>query len=167
VTGARERSIVVALDPNCRPAVIDDPAAYRARLARMLAHSDVVKASEDDLAWLEPGSAPAEAALALLAQGPAVALVTLGPAGALVVTAEDVVEVPAPAVEVVDTIGAGDALGGAFLASWLRRGLARDELSDVATVVETTRFACAVAALTCARAGASPPRLAELTDFSP
>jgi fructokinase len=167
LAGAAPAGVLVALDPNCRPAVIGDPPAYRARLARMLARSDVVKASEDDLAWLAPGSAPAEAARALLAQGPRVALVTLGPAGALVVTGEDVVEVLAPAVEVVDTIGAGDAFGGAFLASWLRRGLTRDELADVATVVETTRFACAVAALTCARAGASPPRLAELTEFSP
>lgn len=167
LVGSAPDDVLVALDPNCRPAVIGDPEAYRARLARMLARSDLVKASEDDLAWLTPGSAPAEAARALLAQGPRVALVTLGPAGALVVTGEDAVEVPAPAVEVVDTIGAGDAFGGAFLASWLRRGLTRDELADVATVVETTRFACAVAALTCARAGASPPRLAELTEFSP
>jgi fructokinase len=125
LVAAAPADVLVALDPNCRPAVIDDVAyggaGYRARLARMLARSDLVKASEDDLAWLAPGSAPAEAARSLLAAGPGVALVTRGPAGALVVTGEDVVEVPAPAVEVVDTIGAGDAFGGAFLASWLRR----------------------------------------------
>jgi fructokinase len=153
---------LVALDPNCRPVVIDDPAAYRARLSRMLARTDLVKASEDDLAWLSPGDSPADVARALLAQGPAVALVTLGGAGALVVTGADAVEVPAPAVDVVDTIGAGDAFGGAFLADWLRRGLSRAELADVDAVVEATRFACAVSALTCARAGASPPRLSEL-----
>ena len=159
--------VLVALDPNCRPAVIDDPTGYRARLSRMLARTDLVKASEDDLAWLAPDSAPAGAARALLDQGPGVALVTRGPGGALVVTAEDVVEVPAPTVDVVDTIGAGDAFGGAFLAEWRRRGLTRGELADTAAVVEATRFACLVAALTCTRAGASPPRLADLAELTP
>lgn len=167
LAGAAPGDVLVALDPNCRPAVIDDPAAYRARLSRMLARTDLVKASQDDLAWLAPGSAPAEAARALLDQGPAVALVTRGPGGALVVTAEDVVEVPAPSVQVVDTIGAGDAFGGAFLADWQRRGLTRGELADTDAVVEATRFACLVAALTCARAGASPPRLADLAELTP
>lgn len=167
LAGAAPGDVLVALDPNCRPAVIDDPTGYRARLSRMLARTDLVKASEDDLAWLAPDSAPAEAARALLAQGPRVALVTRGGAGALVVTGQDVVEVPAPSVEVVDTIGAGDAFGGAFLASWQRRGLTRGELADVEAVVEGVRFACLVAALTCTRAGASPPRLAELPELAP
>jgi fructokinase len=65
-------------------------------------------------------------------------------------------------VQVVDTIGAGDAFGGGFLAWWRSRGLGRDELEDTGLVVEATRFAVRVAAITCSRAGASPPRLAEL-----
>src|SRR3954467_10185996 len=48
---------LVALDPNCRPTVIDVPAAFRGRLQRLLARTDVVKASEEDLAWLDPGTA--------------------------------------------------------------------------------------------------------------
>lgn len=47
---------LVALDPNCRPSTITDPAAYRGRLSRLLTRADVVKASEDDLAWLHPGT---------------------------------------------------------------------------------------------------------------
>ncbi len=43
------------LDPNCRPAVIPDRAAYLARLGAVLARADVVKVSRDDLAYLDAG----------------------------------------------------------------------------------------------------------------
>jgi fructokinase len=153
---------LVALDPNCRPTTIADPAAFRGRLARLLVHTDVMKASEDDLAWIAPGSDPVTAARELLTRDGAVALVTLGGDGALVVTAQDTVEVRAPAVEVVDTIGAGDAFMGAFLARWRSRGFGRAELRRIDEVQTAATFACRVAAITCARAGADPPRLAEL-----
>jgi fructokinase len=154
--------VLVALDPNCRPTVIDDPAAYRARLDRLVARADVVKASEEDLAWLEPGATPVEAMRRLLAEPAAVGLVTLGGDGALVVTASHELAVSAPAVEVVDTIGAGDAFTGAFLARWLERGHGREDLRDLDAVSDAAAFACRVAAITCSRPGADPPRLAEL-----
>ena len=157
-----EPTTLVALDPNCRPTTIDDPAAYRARLGRLLARTDVVKASEDDLAWLDPGTEPVDAARRLLAGEHAVALVTLGGTGALVVTARDAVRVPAPPVDVVDTIGAGDAFMGAFLARWRGRGLGREDLARRDEVEQAAAFACRVAAVTCSRAGADPPRLGEL-----
>ena len=153
---------LVALDPNCRPSTIDDAAAYRGRLTRLLARTDVIKASEEDLAWLAPGEDPVTAARALLAHDHAVALVTLGAAGALIVTASDLVEVQAPPVDVVDTIGAGDAFMGSFLAGWHARGLGREGLAQLAEVAETVDFACQVAAITCSRAGAQPPHLGEL-----
>jgi fructokinase len=62
----------------------------------------------------------------------------------------------------VDTIGAGDAFGGGFLAWWGARGLGREELADPAQVAGATAFGILVAARTCERAGADPPRLAEL-----
>jgi fructokinase len=109
--------------------------------------------SEEDLEWIGP----------LPSGGPAVTLVTRGAAGATVVPARgEPVEVPSPRVEVVDTIGAGDAFGGGFLAWWQARGLGPGDLIDTELVVEGTRFAVRVAALTCARAGASPPRPDEL-----
>jgi fructokinase len=153
---------LVAVDPNVRPAAIADPRAYRGRLARVIAKSDVVKVSEDDLAWLAPGRAARDAARALLDEGPTVVLLTRGAEGAVAVTADGDRAVPAPAVTVVDTIGAGDAFGGGFLAWWHARGLGRDELRDADRVHEATRFAALVAARTCARAGASPPTLDQL-----
>ena len=68
----------------------------------------------------------------------------------------------APQVEVVDTIGAGDAFMGAFLARWRGRGLGRADLARLDEVEQAAAFACRVAAITCSRAGADPPRLAEL-----
>jgi fructokinase len=153
---------LIAVDPNVRPGVIADPGAYRDRLDRVLARSDVVKVSDDDLAWLDPDRDAPAAARALLDRGPAAVLLTRGAAGALVVGAGGDVEVPAPTVKVVDTIGAGDAFGGAFVAWWRSRDLPRDRLADLDTVVEGTRFATLVAAVTCERAGASPPHLSEL-----
>ena len=153
---------LVALDPNCRPSAIPDPAAFRGRLGRLLRRADVVKVSEEDLAWLDPGTEPVAAARALLAREPAVALLTRGGEGAVVVTAHEARAVTAPEVAVVDTIGAGDAFMGGFLARWRAQGRGRAELADLDAVQDAAAFACRVAAIACSRAGADPPRLGEL-----
>jgi fructokinase len=158
---------LVALDPNCRPWVITDPDGYRRRLRRLLRRSHLLKVSEEDLAYLDPHRPPIEAGRALLDYGPAVALVTRGPLGAVVVTPDEEIVVPAPPIDLVDTIGAGDAFSGGFLAWWRSQGLGRDELRHLDVVVEATRFACQVAARTCERAGASPPHLSELAPIRP
>ncbi len=162
VVEAVSATALVMADPNCRPTFIPDQGTYRRSLAATLQYVHVVKVSVEDLAYLEPGLAPAEAARALLADGPSVALVTVGGDGALVVTADTELKVPAPAARVVDTIGAGDAFGGGFLAWWSIRGLGREALVDTDLVRDATRFACIVAARTCERPGAQPPRLAEV-----
>ena len=153
---------LVALDPNCRPAIIDDVPGYRERLSRILGRTDFLKASEDDLVWLAPDQDPCATARELLRQGPAVGVVTRGSRGAVVVTPSEMIPVPAPPTEVVDTIGAGDAFGGAFVAWWHGHGLGRAELRNREAVLEATTFACLVAARTCERAGAVPPRVSEL-----
>jgi fructokinase len=155
-------SALVMVDLNIRPPVIREPDAYRARIARLLPRTHVVKASDDDLAWLDTDRSEVDAARALVAAGPPVVLLTRGGEGVTVVTAGAAVDVPALPVQVVDTIGAGDALGGGFLAWWRRAGLGADDLRDDDAVLEATRFACVVAGRTVERAGASPPRLAEL-----
>jgi fructokinase len=162
VVEAVSATALVMADPNCRPTFIPDRGTYRRSLAATLQYVHVVKASVEDLAYLEPGRTPADAARALLDDGPRVALVTDGGEGALVVTADTELRVPAPAARVVDTIGAGDAFGGGFLAWWSLRGLGRDELADTGAVRDATRFACVVAARTCERPGAQPPHLTEV-----
>ncbi len=153
---------LIAVDPNIRPWVIGDADAYRARMRRVLANAHVVKVSEEDLDWLYPDAPHVEAVRELLALGPTLGLLTRGPNGALVVTRTAEVAVPAPRAKVVDTIGAGDAFGGGFLAWWSERGLARDDLGTIDLAVEATAFACLVAARTCSRPGASPPYRSEL-----
>jgi len=151
---------MVVVDPNCRPQAIDDPHAFRARLERVLRHSDLVKVSEEDLAWLDPGRSRLAAARALLDRGPNAVLLTRGPEGATVITpGADTAIAPVP-TEVVDTIGAGDAFSGGFLAWWTSHGLGRADLARDELVVEAACFAAVVAARTVARPGASPPRLA-------
>ncbi|MEA2520096.1 MAG: fructokinase [Chloroflexota bacterium] len=161
VATAPSQTLVLA-DPNCRPAAIVDRVAYRARLDRVLARVDVVKASTDDLAWLEPGLEPTAAVRRLLAAGPAIALLTDGPRAVRIVTASGVDVVAVPAVRVVDTIGAGDSFGAGFLAAWTAAGRGRTELGDAAAVRAATRFAVDVAARTVGEVGAGPPNLADL-----
>jgi len=155
-------SALVMVDLNCRPSATPDPEGYRARLDRLLPRCHVVKASDADLSFLDPDRSDVDAARALLERGPAVVLLTRGASGATVVSAAGETEVEAPQVEVVDTIGAGDAFGGGFLAWWRREGLGAADLERTDAVLEATRFSCLVAARTCERPGASPPRLSEL-----
>jgi fructokinase len=162
VVEAVAESALIMVDPNCRPSFIADRDSYRRALAATLRYAHVVKVSGEDLEYLEPGVDPVAAARTLLADGPQVALVTLGGDGALIVTADREEQVEAPKITVVDTIGAGDAFGGGFLTAWRLRDLDRDALADADAVRAATRFACVVAARTCERAGASPPRLSDL-----
>jgi fructokinase len=153
---------LVMLDPNCRPGAIADRAAYLGRIGRITARADVVKASVEDLAYLYPGSPPAEAAESLLAAGPALVLVTDGPHPARAFLPGAVLTVEVPGVDVVDTIGAGDAFGGGFLAWWSANGLTRADLKRPALVRAAVQVAAAAAAATCGRPGADPPTRADL-----
>ncbi|WP_187366000.1 carbohydrate kinase family protein [Trebonia kvetii] len=150
------------LDPNCRPAAVPGYGAYRARVGAIARRADIVKASTEDLGYLYPGVPPQNAARALLAEGTSLVLVTDGPRPARAFTAGEVLSEQVPAVIVADTIGAGDAFGGAFLAWWTTHGLGRDELHRIDLVRPALRAATAAAALTCTRPGADPPALAEL-----
>ena len=153
---------LVMIDPNCRPEAITDRPAYLARLSRILRRADVVKVSVEDLAYLAPGVPAPAAAAALLDQGPALVLVTDGPHPARALMPGQEVSVDVPKVQVVDTIGAGDAFGGAFLAWWAASGLTGSDLHRSGPVRDAIRAAVEVAALTCTRAGAEPPRLDEV-----
>jgi fructokinase len=154
---------LVMLDPNIRSRLVTDAREYRERLDGLIAHSTIVKASETDLEWLFPKLDTETGADRLLDLGARLVLVTLGAAGALAASSSGQVRVAAPEVDVVDTIGAGDAFGAAVLA-WLHD---HDALrADLTLADEQLRsmlgFACLVAAITCTRVGADPPWRAEL-----
>ena len=162
VLGAPDATLVM-MDINARPAAIRDPDRWRARIERLATRADVVKASVEDLAVLAPGLDPLTVARDLLARGVRVVLVTAGGDPARIVTADRVTEVAVPVVEVVDTVGAGDAFGGGFVAAWLGAGRGRSALADAGALESAVAFAVRVAALACTRPGADPPTRAEVT----
>jgi fructokinase len=161
VTGLAADALLM-VDPNCRPSIIGDPDAYRARIGRVLTRADIVKVSIEDLAFLAPDETADEAARRLTALGPRVVLVTNGarPVRAWIDGAMS--EVEAPKVTVVDTVGAGDTFGGAFLACLHAGGGGRAAIADPATVLRAVRFAVRASAMVCQRPGADPPTLAQL-----
>ncbi|WP_406447639.1 carbohydrate kinase [Streptomyces sp. NBC_00876] len=158
----------VSYDPNVRPELMGDHEAAVRKAELCVALSDVVKASDEDLEWLYPGQDPEKVAERWLAAGPAVVLVTRGADGAFAVLPDGRVTADALPAEVVDTVGAGDAFMSATLHSLAGHGLlgpaGRERLRalDRATVTDVLRHAVAAAAVTVARAGATPPDKAEL-----
>jgi fructokinase len=156
----------VSLDPNVRPSVIADLPSYARRIDALVARCDLVKVSDEDLALLHPDEPPAAVARRWVRSGPAAVVVTRGANGALGLTAEgDEVEVPGEDVDVVDTVGAGDAFTSGLLAALHDRGLLeRDRLRDVGIgdLRASIHAAVHVAAVTCTRAGSDPPSRDEL-----
>ncbi|MEU1433890.1 carbohydrate kinase [Streptomyces sp. NPDC005786] len=160
----------VSYDPNVRPELMGEHEAAVRKAERCVALSDVVKASDEDLEWLYPGVEPVKAAERWLATGPAVVLVTRGGDGAFAVLPAGPLTVDALPAEVVDTVGAGDAFMSGTLHALAAHGLlgpaGRERLRalDRATAKDVLRHASASAAVTVARAGASPPDPAELRE---
>lgn len=160
---AHGSDVLVVVDANCRPAVIADRDAYTARLDGVMSHADIVKASDEDLAYLAPGIPTIDAARALLGQGPRFVLVTSGAASTSIVHDGGVVTIPVPSLAepVVDTIGAGDTFGGAVCA-WLdRANVAWGDL-DVGHVERAVTAGHAAAAVVVTRRGADPPVASDL-----
>lgn len=161
---ARRPDQLVMVDVNCRPKVISDRARYVDRVAGVVAHADVVKVSDEDLAYLSPGVDPSAAARALLDAGPSAVLVTRGGDGVQVLAAGADTLVEVDSVDVVDTIGAGDSFGAGFLSWWVASGAGRDDTGDIDRLVDAVRAANRVAGIVVTRRGAEPPWRSELPD---
>ncbi|GGP54727.1 carbohydrate kinase family protein [Streptomyces melanogenes] len=171
---AARRAGTVSYDPNIRPMLLGTPAEERPRVERFVALSDVVKASHEDLAWLYPGQDVDGIARAWLESGPSLVVVTLGPDGALARWRDGGCELPAAAVRVTDTVGAGDAftsgllsglLDGGLLGAAPHAGTPRVRLGGRAAadvLASALVGATGAAALTCLREGADPPTRAAL-----
>ncbi|MFK4834542.1 PfkB family carbohydrate kinase [Microbacterium sp. ZW T2_14] len=166
VRAVRGRGIIT-YDPNIRPSLVADPEAVRARVDELVRLADVVKASDEDLRWVDPSRDAIEIARQWVAGGPTLVVVTRGADGAVAVTAGAEVAVPAVSTDVVDTVGAGDTFMGALIDGILARaaglgartrggGIRPDELEAL------LRRAAEAAAITVSRPGADPPRREEL-----
>jgi fructokinase len=163
----------VSFDPNARPGLMGDPAAARERVEQFVRATDVVKVSDEDLGWLAPGEDPAAVAAGWLALGPSVLVVTRGGAGATGLAAAGRVDVESPPVQVVDTVGAGDAFTAGLLDALAAADLLGVERAEQLRAISTgslaaaLRHAARVAAVTCSRPGADPPTRAELVAAYP
>lgn len=155
---------LVMVDPNCRASAVTDRTAYLRRVDESCERADVAKLSTEDAAYLAPDVEPVEFARSLVVRGVTLVLLTKGEEGTLAITADDELLVPTERIEVADTIGAGDSFGGAFLTWWLDAGLGRERLADAGLVARAVAAAQEVAAITCQRVGADPPRRSELSE---
>lgn len=161
-------SRVISLDPNVRPRVVGDLGAYRERFERLLAHADIVKASDEDIALLYSTQDLEAVARDWLRRSPKLVIITRGEKGLLALFGDKVVERASPRVDVIDTVGAGDTFHAALL-SWLDakdwltpRGIAGLSGAQVTAALD---FSAAAAAIVCTRRGANPPSWAEVERF--
>ncbi|BBX42000.1 carbohydrate kinase family protein [Mycobacterium simiae] len=161
-------SATVTLDPNVRPSLSADSNLVRRRIEQLVERADIVKVSDEDLAWIDPEHQAEQTARAWLALGPAVVAVTMGDRGCRAFCAAGEAHVSARPVRVVDTIGAGDAfMVGLVDALWdlnLLGGDRRAALSRIRVdeLTSALRAAGLVSALTVGRAGADLPDRAAL-----
>jgi fructokinase len=156
-------SATVSFDPNVRPALINDGALARERIERIIERSDIVKVSDEDLAWIDADTAPEALARRWLGMGPALVAVTMGGNGAFAVSAAGLVRVSARQVQVVDTVGAGDSfMSGLLDALWTMGMLGADRREHLGGIsgdqLQTVLEAAVLnSALTVAQAGAVLP----------
>ena len=161
-------SATITFDPNVRPSLIVDRDLARQRIEHLVERSDIVKVSDEDLRWIDPDRPPERSAQTWLALGPSIVAVTMGDRGAAAVCAAGVARVAARPVQVVDTVGAGDAFMVGLIDALWGRGLLgaqrRAELAgiDLDALTVALRVAGNAAALTVARAGADLPDRAAL-----
>ena len=162
-------SSTISYDPNARPTLMGAPEDVRARIEENIALSDVVKASDEDVAWLYGTEDVEDVAASWRDLGPSLTVLTRGGDGAVAFSASGRVQVAPVQVEVVDTVGAGDTFSAGILDALAAKGLLgadrREMLAaipsdDLATVL---RRAAALSAITVSRAGANPPWSRELT----
>ena len=152
----------ISFDPNCRTNLISDKSRYVDWMDAFAAVADIVRMSDVDFEFLYGGGDFGDKARSLIAAGTSLVVVTRGIKGAQAWhRAAGPVQVEAPAIDLVDTIGAGDSFQAALLFALravgrIRRGaLAQMNAGELDRVLS---FAAGCAAVTCSRAGADPPR---------
>ncbi|MBV7535458.1 carbohydrate kinase [Duganella sp. sic0402] len=152
----KQDGVRISYDPNYR-LLMDE--RYDATLRRMTGLADVVKVSEEDLAGLFRTGDIAAAFDTLRSWNPAATyLYTKGGDGASLHIGDNSWSLPAPRIEVIDTVGAGDASIAALAWSMMHRA--------EATPLQHLQFSVAAGAAACLGAGASPPSLRDIENIT-
>jgi len=143
----KAQGVAISYDPNFRNLM---DAGYTPTLRRMGALADLIKVSDDDLRGLFPGLGIDEALSQLRALNPqALCLLTRAGEGASLFRWDERADARAPRVDVVDTVGAGDASAAGLLHS-LNRHAGRSLQAHL-------HAALAAGSAACLQAGATPP----------
>ena len=160
-----DQPVTVTLDPNARPTITPDPVSTWSAVRELAALSDLVKLSDEDCEFLRPGWSPdAIAAELLKVDRTQCVVITRGGEGAIGVSRDARVDVSAPSILVVDTVGAGDSFMSALIAGLHSRellGATRLAGLTSAALHDVVDYAVKAAAITCTRHGADPPTAAE------
>jgi fructokinase len=169
ILAAHRDSATLTYDPNLRPSLMPPASETVGIVEHLVGLADVVKVSDEDLAWLHPEEEPLAVARRWASAGPSLVVVTAGGSGATALTPDGhEVDVAAPKVTVADTVGAGDSfMGGLIDGLWSAGLLGADRRSalrsaDEATIRAVLTRCATIAAITVSRAGANPPTAAEL-----
>jgi fructokinase len=155
----------LSIDPNIRPALMGDLAAYRSHFEKLLPHFSLIKASTEDIGLIYPDVDPMTAARRWRTLGVGTVVITDGAKGAFALNDHGLTLVRTEPVAVVDAVGAGDSFIAALLAFLAERDLLdHDRLAGAPPEVLRAGlgFANRAAGVNCGRIGADPPRRAEL-----
>lgn len=167
IVGQHAERATVTFDPNLRPLIMDRAAA-QSRVDEFAALADVIKVSDEDLAWLYPGAKPEAIVAEWLASGTKLVALTRGAQGSDAWASNAHAAVAASEVEVVDTVGAGDAFMSALidaLCTLKAAGSQRDiQLTDLDAqqLRAILQHSTTAAGIAVQHAGAHPPTRAEL-----
>jgi fructokinase len=160
---------VVSFDPNVRPDLVRSRSAAVERVQGFVAAADIVKASDEDLAWLYPHRRADDVLGEWSASGPRLVVITRGADGCTARTsAGEEISLPGVEVAVEDTIGAGDAFMSGLLSGLADiQCLEPNRLARVgdADLLPALQQALVVSALTCKRVGADPPTRSQYSAY--
>lgn len=162
---AQSDRLLLSLDPNARPGMINDLAAWQTRIDQLLRHAGIVKLSDEDLEVLAPGTDPQDYVRGLVDRGVALAVITLGGDGAIAATRSGTVRATSQSAGLVDTVGAGDTVMGTLLTQVIENDLTQAEtlatLGPDALQMILNR-AMTAAWLNCKTTGCNPPTRQEI-----
>ncbi len=167
VEQACERDLFISYDANLRESFVDDRDQAWVDVRTLGSRCTLVKLSDEDAGLLDPDSAPDDVARALLAgERTELVVLTRGPDGATAYTLDTEVSARPRAIELIDTVGAGDAFMAGMLVQLSDQGALTGSGQRISTkqsdLEQLLRGSMEVAAITCERRGANPPRRAEL-----
>lgn len=163
----REAGASISYDPNVRPSIMGEPGLVRDRIEEIIGLSQIVKASDEDIAWLYPGVSLEDVLRSWRGKGASLVVMTKGAEGVTAWAGDQTVSRPTQATSVADTIGAGDSFMSGLLVALYRRELLGGGVDALASLPLAELEACIDFALSCAavtvsRTGANPPTQKDL-----